>query len=80
MKDLLILFIIIIFWIIFGFIAFILNSKNIHRTSFDDEAKAELKFFLWLGLIIFLAAICSILIDKFNNYMDHLLKKINKKE
>ena len=65
----------ILLWLIMGFCAYILDAKVSYKTYFTW---GDFLFTTVLGLISFIAMIMAIFISKFPNFMETLLKKINK--
>ena len=65
-------------YIAMGFIAFIWNAKLTYRTEFDSQAFGELLFFIVVAPLAFLLVTSIFVYDKFFNFMNNLLKKINK--
>ena len=68
---------IIVLYIILGFLAFIWNAKRTHLTYFDNRVMLELMFLIAIGPLAFIILSYVVLIEKFKNFMDELLKKIN---
>lgn len=66
---------IIVLWIVLGFTTFIWNAKRIHLSYFDQF---EFVINIVFAPICFLVLICMVLYEKFCDFMENLLQKINK--
>lgn len=69
----------IIVWAVLGFIGFIMDAKRYtYYDGFDRNAKSNLCVMVGLGAIAFLIVVGLYIADWFNEFMDKLLKKLNK--
>jgi hypothetical protein len=50
-----------------------------HYDCFDREAKSNLCAMIWLGGLAFVIVVCLYITDWFNDFMERLIKRINKK-
>lgn len=73
----LLFFIVVISWFIFGFIGFLIEAKRLNYDAFDQETRREFAIIVCSGLLAFIAEIIIIFVEWFIDTMDKLLKKIN---
>ena len=70
----------IVVWVVLGFIGFIMDAKRYqHYDCFDSEAKSNLYAMVLLGGLAFVVVVCLYIADWFNEFMERLIKQINKK-
>lgn len=70
-----VIFGIIVLWIVLGFTTFIWNAKRTHISYFD---KVEFVIDIGFGPIVFITLSCMVLYEKFCDFMEDLVRKINK--
>ena len=70
-----VIFGIIVLWIVLGFTTFIWNAKRTQLRYFDQ---VEFVIDIGFGPIVFIILSCMVLYEKFCEFMENLLQKINK--
>lgn len=70
-----VIFGIILLWILMGFCAYVLFIKDTYTSYFN---KGEFIFFIIFGPIAILVFTCMFIHDKFHDFMEDLISKINK--
>ena len=66
---------IILLWILIGICAYIWFIKDTHTTYFNE---GEFIFHIIFGPIVILVLTCIFIHDKFHDFMEDLVRKINK--
>lgn len=79
-KMFLIILVIILVWMLCGFIGFLIEAKREGYTKFDYEERKEFIGCLFLGGITLIFMICCNVYDWFIRFMDSVLWRINHKK
>lgn len=80
MYELKILLLIVLIWIILGFLSFLIYAKSQEYTVFNRKVKGEFILFIIIGPVGLLGILYCLISWYFDKFMNSLLYKMNHKE